>query len=528
MLAACAGPAKNPDADRIDGGDTSDDDDTSETDDSSPITDSSDTDDSASTDDTSETGETDADGDGQAVEEGDCNDDDPSVFRGAADTAGDGDDTSCDGLDSARAMLAETLASASLLGESTGSGGNDAGITLVITEDATGDGLPDVYTGAMTEWFDPERGLWPDPRVSLVSGVAAGAGALTDVSAASWVAPDVYSGFGGALDRAGDIDGDGLGDVLVGAGGTSDLASGGGIAAIYLGGVAGDQSWEAAHFTVRGTGAYDWVGALVDGNLDLNADGVMDAVVSTERDSAETAALVFYGPLSGDVTEEEYDVRIGGYPTAPVARRADVDIDGYDDLLLRGDTVRLSTGADGATLFEVIPPVGGNWSFSFGDINGDGATDLAYGVAGYDSAGPNSGRVGFFLGPLSGSRDFSEADAFLDAEHENVGLARGLSIAGDLDGDGDDEIAVGAPGVYAWHVGAVAIFSELWSGTVTTASADLVLDGPSLSDAFGWKLATDGDLDGDGRDDLVVGAPNDAGYAGSVWLFPASELVGAL
>jgi hypothetical protein len=133
--------------------------------------------------------------------------------------------------------------------------------------------------------------------------------------------------------------------------------------------------------------------------------------------------------------------------------------------------------------------------------------------------------VAFFLGPLEGTFEFGSADAFLDAERSEVGLSRGLSIGGDLDGDGDDEIVVGAPGVYANRVGAVVVFGDLWEGTTTTASADLVIDGGSLADTFGWALSTGADVDGDGRDDLAVGAPTDEGTAGKVWLIRAVDLV---
>jgi hypothetical protein len=71
------------------------------------------------------------------------------------------------------------------------------------------------------------------------------------------------------------------------------------------------------------------------------------------------------------------------------------------------------------------------------------------------------------------------------------------------------------------------IFWDHWSGTITTAQADLVLDGSELAGNFGYALATDGDFDGDGRDDLVVGAWGEASLAGSVYMLGGDDFAAA-
>lgn len=480
----------------------------------------------------------DQDGDGQTVAEGDCADRDPSRYRGAPDADGDGTDTNCDGVDASRFVLAETLAigrgRGDLPSEWPDNPGNTAGFVVRITADATGDGLPDYAVGGPSYFFDPEGPGRPQPSVWLLSGLSAGDLSLSEAAAAVWRVPEAegVNDFGTALDGAGDHDADGLSDLVIGAGQAYGEGWTGGIAALYSTGAGGVRGADDYTFAVYGGDGDHGLGAVVTGGVDTDADGQMDVLALVEDGAGVAATLIFTDPPHGRVAADAADLRLEASVLPSAAAAWDVDGDGYDDLLLfDGADVGVAPGpftepAPAARLFTIRPPEGGNPAFSFGDVNGDGSVDLAYGAAGEDSAGSNSGRVAFFLGPLGGTWGFDEADAYLDAEQANVGLSRGLSIAGDLDGDGDDEIVVGAPGVYVNRLGAVTLFWDLWEGTVTTAAADLVIDGAGLGDCFGWSLSTSGDLDGDGRDDLVVGAPYDAQWAGVAWSLSGADLSG--
>lgn len=166
-----------------------------------------------------------------------------------------------------------------------------------------------------------------------------------------------------------------------------------------------------------------------------------------------------------------------------------------------------------------------------GDFNGDGFPDLAVGAEGVDVNGNNSGAVYVFFGPVAGG---GVRPAGLDADVTIVGETFGDRVgwslsAGDFDGDGQDDLAIGsdATGGSSFGAGAAYVVSGITIGS-GSALLDLGLDataalyGEFAGDDFGWAVSNVGDLNGDGADDLVVGAPRYDGAGdrfGAAYLF---------
>ncbi|MED5270047.1 MAG: integrin alpha, partial [Pseudomonadota bacterium] len=161
---------------------------------------------------------------------------------------------------------------------------------------------------------------------------------------------------------------------------------------------------------------------------------------------------------------------------------------------------------------------------NIGDLDGDGVNDLAVGANGDDGGDSNRGAVHIIFMNTDGSVDSTVEinDSTTNGPTLTNGDAFGRSVAniGDLDGDGVNDLAVGANGDDEGDTnqGAVHILFMNTDGSVksTVEINDSTANGPTLSDrdGFGSSVANIGDLDGDGVNDLAVGANGDNGDDG--------------
>jgi len=356
------------------------------------------------------------------------------------------------------------------------------GVRLATAGDVNGDGYGDVIVGA----YFHDNGQTDEGRAFVYLG--SGAGLATSPA---WTAESDQAGANfGSVASAGDVNGDGYGDVIVGASGYDNGQTNEGRAFVYLGSGAGLATSPA--WTAESDQAFSSFGSSVATAGDVNGDGYGDVIVGA------------YGYDNGQTNEGRAYVYLGsgaGLATSP-AWTAESD-----------QTIGVSS----------LYPEFGSSVASAGDVNGDGYGDVIVGASGYDNGQFEEGRAYLYLGSGAGLA----TSAAWTAESDQVSAAFGKSVAaaGDVNGDGYGDVIVGAFSYANGQTGEGRAFVYLGSGSGLATSPAWTAESDQVNAAFGFPVATAGDVNGDGYGDVIVGSinySNDQTFEGRAFVYLGS------
>ena len=390
-------------------------------------------------------------------------------------------------------------------------------------EDAVGRRLPSylaVAASGIAVLVDDRSAIYPivvDPLVTSPSWTAE-----SDQAAAF---------FGVSVGTAGDVNGDGYSDVIVGAYAYDNGQTTEGRAFVYHGSLIG-LTTGSANWTAESDQAGARFGHSVGTAGDVNRDGYSDVIVGAywydNGESDEGSAFVFHGSSTGltagtaDWTAES-DQAYAAFGLS-VGTAGDVNGDGYSDVIVgaplynngqanegrafvyRGSATGLSATAGWTAESDQAGAYFGISVGTAGGVNGDGYSDVIVGAYSYDNEESDEGRAFVYHGSSTG---LTTGSADWTAEGDQAGAVVGLSVgtAGDLNGDGYSDVIVGASGYDNGETDEGRAFVYHGSSTgLTTGSADWTAEGDQAGAGFGASVGTAGDVNRDGYSDVIVGA----------------------
>lgn len=367
-----------------------------------------------------------------------------------------------------------------------GSGANTYTGYSVAVGDFNADGQPDLLVGAI--YISAGNG-----GAYLLYGVAGGFANPVDLASLTsgqgfridGIGPGAATGW--SVARAGDLNQDGYQDFIIGS--PEDSVGTGRATILY--GSGGTVSGPVDLAMVSGTAGYQIFGAAplsfagnVVGSIgDINSDGFTDLLVTAPGSAGGTgAAFVVYGQAGGST---------GPIDLATLTTAQGFRIDG----IAAGDRTGFSAAG-------------------IGDFNADGTPDIALGAYGVDG---ERGAVHVVYGPGSGTLDLANLDPTegfrIDGAAPGSRTGYSVAAAGDFNDDGHADLLVGAPRLNTSYGAAYVIYGRsggfagpLDLATLTPEEGLRIDGGDGVTSDTGHKVASAGDVNGDGIADIIVGA----------------------
>ena len=470
----------------------------------------------------------------------DCDDGDATVHPGAQDLCGDAVDGDCDGalhdchfgLDGADAAIGGLVV------------GDALGTVVHGPGDVDGDGLADLLLSAPQA--DAEG--TSTGSVYLLSGPFSGSSTVAE-AVLGFAGAEDYDQLGTALGHTPEPADPETTFLLVGAAQAGPVYPGGGAVYLLPADATQVRADRAAIRTWSGPETGARAGASLDGSGDLDGDGIADLVVGLPGAASGAGEVhVLLGPLPKAAELSDPDAAWVG-PSADsrageaVAVVGDTDGDGADEVLLggwgddadRGAAWLVTWSGEGSRSLDLARGVVtgeaegdqlGHGVAAAGDLDGDGLADLAVGAWLADSDPlVATGSAYLVLGPASGSTRASDAQAVLRSTRPYAYLGFDLVAVGDVDGSGLGDLLLAGwyDPMAASGLGSAVLVLDPLAGTVHAEDQGPTLAGADTALQAGGSVAALGDTDGDGLPDLALGSLSNTDSAGAAWVVRGRE-----
>ena len=406
------------------------------------------------------------------------------------------------------------------------------GNSVASAGDVNGDGYEDIIVGGYGNNSNgPDSGkayiYFGGPSIDDIADIA-----MCGEAANDWLGYSVSS--------AGDVNGDGFDDVIIGAYQNDDNGSNSGKAYLYFGGSSMD---DVADVTMQGEAAEDRFGYSVSSAGDVNNDGFDDVVIGAHRNDSNgtdsgKAYIYFGGPSMDNISDVTMHGVASGYRFgSSVSAAGDVNGDGYADVIVgAGGRSRAYIYLGGSSMDSVSDVImyGGSSGNCFGssvssagDINGDTYADVIVGAYGNSANGMFSCKAYIYFG--GPSMNYT-ADVTMCGEAAGDYFGCSVSSAGDMNGDTYVDVIVGAGGNDSAGIDSGKAYIY-FGGPSMNNMADATMCGEAAGDYFGWSLFSAGDVNGDGNSEVIIGAfknDDNGTYSGRTYLYSYLRILNSL